>query len=222
VTVHRRVKKEKGPFARFVSLAESWNKVNHAQVMNGVLSLFIVVAFVPAASAQDATIIKKQDFVYGEPASPLHMLDVYVSPAAKNAPVMFWIHGGGWETGDKSNVAEKPRFFVERGFVFVSVNYQLLPKVEMIDIFRDVAKSFRWVHDHIAEYGGDPKRVLVGGHSAGAQLAALLCTDDHYLKAEGSRSPTSLAACRLMGIPMTCRRLSRRSRRVAGCMASRN
>ena len=52
-------------------------------------------------------------------------------------------------------------------------------------INRDIAKSIRWVHDHIAEYGGDPKRMLVMGHSAGAQLAALICTDDRYLKAEG-------------------------------------
>ncbi len=147
--------------------------------------MFIVAALLPVASAQDTRITKKQDLVYAEPASPLHMLDVDASPSARNAPVVFWIHGGGWQVGDKSDVAEKPRFFVEKGFVFVSVNYRLLPKVEMIEIFRDVAKSFRWVHDHIAEYGGDPKRVLVGGHSAGAQLAALLCTDDRYLKAEG-------------------------------------
>jgi len=153
--------------------------------MNAALSLLIVIALLPVASAQDAAIIKKQDLAYAEPANPLHTLDVYAPPAAKNAPVMFWIHGGGWETGDKSDVAQKPQFFVDRGFVFVSINYRLLPKVEMIDIFRDVAKSFRWVHEHIAEYGGEPKRVLVGGHSAGAQLAALLCTDERYLKAEG-------------------------------------
>jgi acetyl esterase/lipase len=153
--------------------------------MNAVPSLFILTGLLSVASAQNAIIKGKQNVVYAEPASPLQTLDVYASPAAKNAPVMFWIHGGGWETGDKSDVAQKPRFFVARGFVFVSVNYRLLPKVEMIDIFRDVAKSFRWVHDHIAECGGDPKRVLVGGHSAGAQLAALLCTDERYLKAEG-------------------------------------
>jgi acetyl esterase/lipase len=52
-------------------------------------------------------------------------------------------------------------------------------------LIRDVAKSFGWVQKHIAEYGGDPRRVLVGGHSAGAQLAAILCTDERYLKAEG-------------------------------------
>src|SRR2546423_9180921 len=52
-------------------------------------------------------------------------------------------------------------------------------------IVRDVTKSARWVHDHVAEHGGDPNRLLVMGHSAGAQLAALICTDDRYLKAEG-------------------------------------
>jgi acetyl esterase/lipase len=153
--------------------------------MNAILALIIITALLPVACAQDTRIIKKQDLVYAEPASPLHTLDVSASPSAKNAPVVFWIHGGGWQGGDKSDVAEKPRFFLEKGFVFVSVNYRLLPKVEMIEIFRDVAKLFRWVHDHIAEYGGDPKYVLVGGHSAGAQLAALICTDERYLQAEG-------------------------------------
>ena len=74
---------------------------------------------------------------------------------------------------------------MDKGFVFVSTNYRLLPSVDMATIVRDVAKSIRWVHDHIAEYGGDPKRLFIMGHSAGAQLAALICTDDRYLKAEG-------------------------------------
>jgi acetyl esterase/lipase len=52
-------------------------------------------------------------------------------------------------------------------------------------LIRDVAKAFGWMHQRIAEHGGDPSRVLVGGHSSGAQLAALICTDDRYLRAEG-------------------------------------
>ena len=60
---------------------------------------------------------------------------------------------------------------MERGFVFVSINYRLLPQVDMGTIVRDVASAIRWVHDHIAEYGGDPQRLLVMGHSAGVQLA---------------------------------------------------
>jgi acetyl esterase/lipase len=77
---------------------------------------------------------------------------VYSPPNAKNLPVVFWIHGGGWQTGDKTSVQLKPRYFTEKGFVFVSTNYRLLPEVEMGDIIRDIAKSIRWVHDHIAEY----------------------------------------------------------------------
>jgi arylformamidase len=74
---------------------------------------------------------------------------------------------------------------VDKGFVFVSTNYRLLPRVDMGTIVRDIAKSIRWVHDHIAEHGGDPERLFIMGHSAGAQLAALICIDDRYLKAEG-------------------------------------
>jgi acetyl esterase/lipase len=114
-----------------------------------------------------------------------HILDLYAPKDAKNLPVVFWIHGGGWQAGDKSDVQIKPKVFTEKGFVFVSTNYRLLPAVDMATIVRDVAQSVRWVHDHVGEYGGDPKRLLVMGHSAGAQLAALICTDDRYLKAEG-------------------------------------
>jgi acetyl esterase/lipase len=125
------------------------------------------------------------DIPYDPAAAELQALDVYAPTGARGLPVVFWIHGGGWQTGDKSSVQLKPRAFTDKRFVFVSTNYRLLPHVEMGDIARDVARSIRWVHDHIAEYGGDPNRLLVMGHSAGAQLAALVCTDDRYLKAEG-------------------------------------
>ena len=129
----------------------------------------------------------KRNIPYAEPAHERHVLDIYTPEKSteKSLPVVFWIHGGGWQTGDKSSVQIKPRVFTERGFVFVSTNYRLLPDVEMGVLTRDVAKSLGWVHKNIAEYGGDPKRIFVMGHSAGAQLAALLCTDDRYLEAEG-------------------------------------
>ena len=137
-----------------------------------------------AASAQPKLNVKR-DIPYAEPADPRHKVDIYAPEGARNLPVVFWIHGGGWQTGDRTNVQVKPQAFVDKGFVFVSTGYRLLPDVEMVTIFRDIAKSVRWVHDHIAEHGGDPKRILVMGHSAGAQLAALICIDDRYLKAEG-------------------------------------
>jgi acetyl esterase/lipase len=126
-----------------------------------------------------------RDIPYAESADPRQRLDVYAPDGAHNLPVVFWIHGGGWQAGDRTSVQLKPTAFVNKGLVFVSTGYRLLPNVEMLDIFHDVAKSLHWVHDHIAELGGDPNRILVMGHSAGAQLAALISIDDRYLKAEG-------------------------------------
>ncbi len=148
-----------------------------------VLSVFVsTFFFVPALSrGQEVTL----NIPYASPAHERHVLDIYTPKLAKSLPVIVWIHGGGWQAGDKSSVQLKPKAFVDKGFVFVSTNYRLLPDVDMETILRDVAKSIHWVHDHIAEHGGDPKRLLIMGHSAGAQLAALICTDDRYLKAEG-------------------------------------
>ncbi|MFO0877976.1 MAG: alpha/beta hydrolase [Gemmataceae bacterium] len=152
-----------------------------------------VFAQAPAASA-DASYTVKRDIPYARPAQPRQVLDVYAPQKGKQLPVVFWIHGGGWQAGDKSSVQRKPQVFTDRGFVFVSTNYRLLPTVDMGTLIRDVAKSLRWVHEHIAEHGGDPQRIFVMGHSAGAQLAAILCTDDRYLKAEGL-SLSSIRGC---------------------------
>jgi acetyl esterase/lipase len=135
------------------------------------------------AAAQRLT----RDIPYVDNGHKRHVLDIYTpeNPAGKSLPVMFWIHGGGWQAGDKSDVALKPKVLTERGFVFVSTNYRLLPEVQMDALMGDVARSVGWVHRNIARHGGDPTRIFVGGHSAGAQVAALICTDDRYLKKEG-------------------------------------
>ena len=148
-----------------------------------IAALFTVLSPIGSLAADGPKIVR--DIDYAEPKTPRQTLDVYAPQDAKNLPVVFWIHGGGWQAGDKSDVKNKPQAFMSKGFVFVSTNYRLLPEVDMGTLIRDVAKSFRWVQDHIAEYGGDSKRVLVGGHSAGAQLAAILCTDERYLKEVG-------------------------------------
>ena len=134
---------------------------------------------------EDPGQVVRRDIPYASPAHERQILDVYSPPGAKGRPVVFWIHGGGWQTGDKTSVQIKPRAFTDKGFVFVSTNYRLLPSVDMGTIVRDISRSVRWVHEHIAEHGGDPERLFIMGHSAGAQLAALVCTDDRYLKAEG-------------------------------------
>ena len=149
--------------------------------MKPLAGLFITCILLSEAPAQEV----QRNIPYAEPAHERQVLDVYSPQNAKRLPVVFWIHGGGWQTGDKSSVQLKPQAFIYKSFVFVSTNYRLLPQVDMETIVRDIAKSIHWVHDHIAEYGGDPDRLLVMGHSAGAQLAALVSIDDRYLKAEG-------------------------------------
>jgi arylformamidase len=145
-------------------------------------AVLIAVACATTADAQPVA----RDVPYAPaPAHQRQVLDVYAPAGARGLPVVYWIHGGGWQTGDKGQVALKPQAFTAAGLVFVSINHRLWPSVEMGDIIRDVAKGLRWVHDHVAEYGGDPTRVLVMGHSSGGQLAAIVCTDDRYLKAEG-------------------------------------
>lgn len=146
--------------------------------MRTILALLLLAS---VAQAQNL----KANIPYADPAHERQVLDIYAPDNARNLPVVFWMHGGGWQMGDKTDVQIKPRVFAERGFVFVSTNYRFWPKVDMGDLIRDVAKALGWVHKNIAGYGGDPKRIFVMGHSAGAQLAALLCTDDRYLKAEG-------------------------------------
>lgn len=143
--------------------------------------IFALLLLASVAQAQNL----KSNIPYTDHAHERQVLDIYSPDNARNLPVVFWIHGGGWQTGNKTDVQIKPRVFTERGFVFVSTNYRLLPNVEMGALIWDVAKSLGWVHKNIASYGGDPKRLFVMGHSAGAQLAALLCTDERYLKAEG-------------------------------------
>ena len=122
---------------------------------------------------------------YAEPKNERQTLDVYAPPNAGNRPIIFWIHGGGWVRGDKSEVKMKPAAFVDRGYVFVAINYRFVPNATIKEITGDVAKALHWVHSNAQQYGGDPNSIFVMGHSAGAQLAALVCIDDRYLQAEG-------------------------------------
>ncbi len=126
-----------------------------------------------------------RDLTYTKPKNPRQMLDIYAPTKGTNHPVVLWIHGGGWRKGDKSRVRNKPQAFVDKGYLFVSTNYRFVPDVTVKEMTCDIAKAIRWIHDHAKEYGGDPNSVFVMGHSAGAHLSALVCTDDRYLKAEG-------------------------------------
>ena len=152
-------------------------------MINSLLaSLALFAAETPAVLAPS-----KADIPYAGTTELRQTLNVY-APAtkpAKPAPVIFWIHGGGWRGGEKTNVQLKPKFFTDLGYVFVSTNHRYVTAVPMNEIFADVAKSLRWTHDHAPEFGGDPNRIVIMGHSSGAQLAAYLAIDERPLKAVG-------------------------------------
>src|SRR5438093_9105480 len=105
--------------------------------MKPVAPLLVVLAVAVGARAQDV----KRDVPYVDNAHQQQVLDVYAPKGAKDLPVVFWIHGGGWQTGDKTDVQIKPRVIMDKRFVFVSTNYRLLPNVDMAAIVGDVANS---------------------------------------------------------------------------------
>ena len=143
-----------------------------------------------------SSMTKKSDLPYLDSGHERHVLDLYLPEETDGAarPVIFWIHGGGWIEGDKSDVGLKPAAFTGTGCVFVSINHRFLPEVTMGELIRDVSSALGWVYRHIKEIGGDPTRIVVGGHSSGAQLAALVCSDHQFVE-EAEVPPHVIRGC---------------------------
>ncbi len=120
-----------------------------------------------------------------------HLLDVYQPHGRRNTPVLLFIHGGAWRQGDKNMYLELGNTFA--GYynaTTVIASYQLSCdpwNAKHPTHVKDVAMAFRWVHDHIAEYGGDASDISVFGQSAGGHLLSLLATDSTYLDSLGLR-----------------------------------
>jgi acetyl esterase/lipase len=115
-------------------------------------------------------------------------LDIYSANdprRGESRPVMVYVHGGGWRRGDKSAVGRKAEFFAGAGWVFVSVNYRLVPQGKHPRNAEDVATALAWVHDHAGKYGGNSDSIFLMGHSAGCHLASLVATDGRHLEKAG-------------------------------------
>ena len=136
---------------------------------------------------------KNIPYVEGKDGDERQKLDLYLPKGGRDYPTLFFIHGGGWTAGSRSGFDKIGRTFARNGVAFVSVGYRLSAKqgqeakggqVKHPGHIQDVAKGFAWTVANISKYGGDPGQIFVSGHSAGGHLAALLATDDDYLKAE--------------------------------------
>ena len=128
----------------------------------------------------------KKDIAYG--IDEKQRIDVYIPPHARHAPVLVMVHGGAWRFGDKTSrgvVGNKATHWMEEGFIFVSVNNRLLPKADPLAQADDVRSALAYVQKHAKSWGGDPQRIILMGHSAGAHLVALLTVDPDYAAAGG-------------------------------------
>jgi len=137
----------------------------------------------------------------GQDAQPRRTsLDLYIPQTNHEGalkPIVVFIHGGAWAIGDKSRVHRKPAMITGEGWIFASVNYRLSPGVVYPAHGEDVAEAIAWIRLNAKDFGGDPDRVAIIGHSAGAHLAAVLATDPDLLAAHGSK-PADLAGVVLL------------------------
>ena len=119
--------------------------------------------------------------------------------AHRGLPVVIFWYGGGWAHGSRDAYAFAGRAFARRGFIAIVPDYRKVPQVHFPAFLQDGAEAVRWARDHIADYGGDPQRIALAGHSAGAYTAAMLTLDPRWLKAEGVDPGIVKAAVGLCG-----------------------
>lgn len=146
----------------------------------------LVLAMVTAPALAGAQVRVTRDIDYvptAEYADGKDRLDLYVPDGAKGAPVVVSIHGGLLRQGDKSEETYVGQRFAAAGFVTAVISYRLSPSVMHPAHAEDAAAAVAWVKRNIASHGGDPARLFVIGHSAGAYLAALIALDSRYLGA---------------------------------------
>lgn len=127
-------------------------------------------------------------------------LDVWVPRDGRPShPVLVFYYGGGWVKGARQDYGFAARAFAARGFVVVVPDYRKVPQVRFPAFVEDAADAVRWTHEHIGEYGGDPKRIAIAGHSAGAYAVAMLALDRQWLTRAGVDPGVVRAAVGLAG-----------------------
>ena len=128
----------------------------------------------------------ERDLSYGN--DPQQRLDVYLPAQAKAAPIIFMVHGGAWMIGDKGAsafVSNKVAHWLPKGYILVSSNYRMSRQPNPLDQADDIARALAFVQAKAPSWGGDPTRVLLLGHSAGAHLVSLLASDPRIVTSKG-------------------------------------
>lgn len=113
-------------------------------------------------------------------------LDIYIREGLSEAPVVLYVHGGGWIRGDKARALFKPAALVPDGHLLASMNYRFHPQASLAEMAQDVATAAAWLRQHAAKYGGDPSRIVLMGHSAGGHLVSVVATNPAFMDAAGA------------------------------------
>jgi acetyl esterase/lipase len=109
-------------------------------------------------------------------------LDIWARPdAGPKKPVVIFFYGGGWANGARDHYGWAGKAFAAKDFIAVVPDYRKVPDVRFPAFVEDGAEAIKWVRDNISRYGGDPARITLSGHSAGAHIAMMLTLDQHYL-----------------------------------------
>lgn len=125
-------------------------------------------------------------------SGPRRTLDVYRPRDAAGAPVVVFFYGGSWQGGRKERYRFVGKALARRGIVSVIADYRVHPEVSYPEFIEDGARAVRWTAAEIAGHGGDPGRIFVMGHSAGAYIAAMLALDRRWL-ARAPGCPVAIA-----------------------------
>ena len=150
----------------------------------------VTLAGCSKASLLNATITRdgyrvERDMAYGEKRR--QRVDVYIPDGAQHAPVIVFYYGGSWQHGSKDDYRFLGQAFAEKGFITAVADYRLYPEVKFPTFVEDGARAFAYIHAHATQWGGDPKRVYVAGHSAGAYIAMMVGADPQYLAHVGAQ-----------------------------------
>jgi acetyl esterase/lipase len=165
-------------------------------LLEGCARLAFFAVNVPAAFGP---YVRRANIAYG--ADRQQRLDVYVPDLPAGMPravVIFW-HGGRWRFGDKADYRFVGAALAQSGYVAVVANYRHYPQVKMPGFMSDAAQAASWAVAHAGEFGGDPERLYLMGHSAGAHMAALLTLDGSYFAATGQPVPRIAGVIGLSG-----------------------
>lgn len=127
----------------------------------------------------------ERDLAYG--TDPRQRLDLYVPDTLTNpAPVLLFFYGGSWEGGSKSYYKALGQAFASKGIIVAIADYRVYPQVRYPAFVEDGARAFAFLHAQVKTHDGDPARIFVSGHSAGAYIAMMLAADPRYLRSAGA------------------------------------